>query len=78
MCNELKEKLTAAHAAMGYAINRGVGIREASIALDDAIDSYYAQIHAEMDAQAIESYKTKWNVPVEKENALNANFGALV
>lgn len=68
---DLKQKLTDAHAALGYAINRGVGIKEASTALDDAIDDYYGAIHAEMDAQAVESYLTQWNVLADDKSGLN-------
>ena len=77
MSDDLKQKLTSAHAAMGYAINSGNGIREASIALDNAIDDYYGAIHAELGAQAVESYKTQWNIPTQEESVLNRELMAL-
>ena len=73
MTDKLKN-LTTAHAALDYAINRGTGITQASIALDDAICAYYGEIPTEFDAQSNERYRTQWNVSDIKENGLNSEF----
>ena len=78
MTDKLKN-LTTAHAALGYAINKGAGISEASIALDDAICAYYGEIPNEFDAHSNERCRTQWNVSDIKENGLvKLNYSAIM
>jgi len=70
MRDKLKQKLTTAHAALGYAITTGNGIHEASIAWDKATDDYYALLDAECITQAVESYIAQCNEKDNKENTL--------
>jgi len=71
MRDKLKQNLTTAHAALGYAITTGNGIHEASIAWDKAIDDYYALLDDEFIAKTIEICLTQWNAPFDDKNALN-------
>jgi len=61
MTNKLKQNLTTAHAALGYAVTTGNGIHEASIAWDKATDDYYALLDVEFITKAVESHVSQCN-----------------
>jgi len=76
--NQLRQKMHTAHAALGYAIINDIGIQDANIALDNAIDEYYDHIQAVNDARAVNRYLTLFNASTECQSCLNAIFGGLL